>query len=104
MKKTLLAAASLVSLFLAGCGDSVPKVDIHGKIVVTKPAGVSNGFRYPEQRARMIQLPDGKQMPLSEFLLTYCQGKDSNETCARGAKIARLDSVSGPRDQLPAGL
>ncbi|WP_043354147.1 hypothetical protein [Cupriavidus basilensis] len=85
--------------------DDVPKVDIRGVIVVTKPATRAQGFDFSAQRIRMIQLPNGKQrIPLREFMLTYCQGKYSNETCARGSKILSIDSSSGPREQLPADL
>jgi len=47
---------------------------------------------------------DGKQIPLGEFMLTYCEGKNSNEACARGRKILGFDFSSGPKEQLPKGL
>lgn len=81
----------------------VPQADVHGRIEVVKPATVLNGFRMPEQRARLITV-DGKEMPLAEFLRTFCLGKITNETCVRGDKIRRIDNSSGPRDQLPKGL
>lgn len=97
----------ILFLLLNACTDSnnVPKVDIHGTIVVLKPAGYANGFHYPESRVRMIDV-NGKQMPLSEFLRTYCigEGKEKNEICERGQRIEMIDSSSGPRKDLPAGL
>lgn len=104
----LLIALQAVPL-LAGAAETsrdaqgVPQVDVHGRIEVVKPAAVVNGFRMPEQRARLIAL-DGKEMPLAEFLQTFCQGKFTNETCVRGDKIRRIDNSSGPREQLPKGL
>ena len=81
----------------------VPQVNVHGRIEVVKPATMVNGFRIPEQRARLIAV-NGKEMPLAEFLQTFCQGKFTNETCVRGDKIRRIDNSSGPREQLPKGL
>lgn len=104
----LLIALQVVPL-LAGAAETprdaqgVPQVDVHGRIEVVKPAAVVNGFRMPEQRARLIAV-DGKEMPLPEFLQTFCQGKFTNETCVRGGKIRRIDNSSGPREQLPKGL
>lgn len=100
--KGVLPAALLTALALAGChkDDGVPKVDIHGTIVVT---GNANEWTGVIPKVRTIHLPDGKQMPLSEFLLTYCVGKVTNETCLRGEKIQRIDFTKGPGD-LPAGL
>ena len=104
----LLIALQAVPL-LAGAAETlrdaqgVPQVDIHGRIEVVKPATVVNGFRMPEQRARLIAV-DGKEMPLAEFQRTFCQGKFTNETCVRGDKIWRIDNSSGPREQLPKGL
>lgn len=104
----LLIALQAVPL-LAGAAETprdaqgVPQVDIHGRIEVVKPATVVNGFRMPEQRARLIAV-DGKEMPLAEFQRTFCQSKFMNETCVRGDKIWRIDNSSGPREQLPKGL
>jgi hypothetical protein len=83
--------------------DGVPAVDIHGTIVEVSPAKKVNGWSVPAQRQRMIKVGD-KQMPLQEFLLTYCQAKWENETCARGTKIERIDSSRGPVETLPKGL
>ncbi|WP_425952989.1 hypothetical protein [Ralstonia pseudosolanacearum] len=102
--KALILAAPMALLPLVASANDVPKVDIHGTIVVTKPASQRGGFDFPAERTRMIKLPDGKQMPLGQFLETYCQGKYTDETCARGSRIYRIDSSTGPRDQLPAGL
>lgn len=85
--------------------DGVPKVDIHGKIVEIEPAGIKNGFHFPAVRIRMIDV-NGKPMPLSEFLNTYCVGevKEKNSICDRGQRIERVDRSSGPKEKLPAGL
>ena len=83
--------------------DGVPKVDIHGEIVITTPAAIVNGWHVPEQRVRLISVGD-KKIPLSEFLLTYCLGKDKNETCARGERISHVDFARGPTAELPKGL
>ena len=109
MKQHLLAVLLLSSARLAVAADTprdpqgVPKVDVHGNIVVVKPASTSNGFRVPAQRARMISV-DGKDISLQEFLQTFCQGKLANETCVRANKIRGIDSSSGPKEQLPKGL
>lgn len=86
--------------------DGVPIVDIHGTIVIindAKALAFSKEWGMPLPQKRMIDV-NGKQMPLREFLLTYCQGKFQNETCSRGSLISRIDSSSGPREQLPKGL
>jgi hypothetical protein len=106
MKLKMIAAVSVALTLisaLTGCNkdDGVPKVDIHGTIVVT---GKSNGWTSYVPKVRMITLPNGKQMPLGEFLNTYCIGKETNETCLLGVKIQSIDSSNGPRDQLPPGL
>jgi len=104
MKKGL--GLTFVGLTLAACGDGVPKVDIHGKIVTSNdPKAIEFvkqwGGHLPA--TRMIDV-NGKQMPLDEFLRTYCMGKITNETCVRGTKISSIDSLSGPREDLPPGL
>jgi hypothetical protein len=71
--------------------DGVPIVDIHGTIVVTTPATVSNGWHVREKRVRMITV-DKKSIPLSEFMRAYCMGKIANETCSRGNAIEGIDS------------
>lgn len=74
----------------------VPDVDVYGKIVELKPARMeANGFRYPAVRVRMIDV-NGKQMPLSAFLKTYCLG-ESVKTCEKARQIYILDSSSGPK-------
>ncbi|MDD5395555.1 MAG: hypothetical protein PHE17_21235 [Thiothrix sp.] len=86
--------------------DGVPNVDIHGKIIITtneKAIAYSKEWGLPIPRTRMINV-NGKQIPLKEFLLTYCQGKFQNETCARGSKIRGIDFSKGPIEQLPKGL
>ncbi len=109
MNRFCLLIALLVMPLLAGAVETprdaqgVPQVDVHGCIEVAKPATVVNGFRMPEQRVRLIAV-DGKEMPLTEFLRTFCLGKITNETCARGDSIRRIDNSSGPREQLPKGL
>lgn len=109
MNRFCLLIAFLVMPLLAGAAGTprdaqgVPQADVHGRIEVVKPATVVNGFTMPAQRVRLIAV-DGKEMPLAEFLRTYCLGKITNETCVRGDKIRRIDSSSGPRDQLPKGL
>lgn len=83
--------------------DGVPVVDIHGTIVEVRAATVKNGWHLPAERQRRIKVGD-REMRLHEFLLTYCQGKIQNETCARGSAIDRIDSSSGPKATLPKGL
>jgi len=110
--KKFLGVAILSLTLLSGCGDSsvdkdgVPKVDVHGTIVATTDAKAIEsakewGLPIPSKRILSVK---GKEMPIMEFILTYCQGKDSNETCARAKTIARIDSTSGPRAELPKGL
>lgn len=82
--------------------DGVPNVDIHGTVVVVKPATVSGGFRRPEQKVRFIDVGENR-MPIKEFFLTYCMGKKTNETCARAQRIITIDMSSGP-GKLPNGL
>ena len=106
--KSFCILPALLSIVLPACDsshdkDGVPKVDIHGEIVVTTPAAIVNGWHVPEQRVRLISVGD-KKIPLSEFLLTYCLGKDNNETCARGKRIAHVDFPKGPTAELPKGL
>lgn len=83
--------------------DGVPRIDIHGHIIVETPATTVNGFRFPEHRRRMIAFDD-QSVPLIAFLNRFCMGKTENETCARGYKIGAIDGVSGPKDVLPPGL
>ena len=83
--------------------EGVPVVDLHGTIVEVTPAKVKDGWRVPASRERRIKVGD-RQMPLQEFLLTYCQGKYQNATCVRGSKIQSIDNVSGPKAMLPKGL
>jgi hypothetical protein len=89
--------------------DGVPIVNVHGTIVKTTDAKAiaaakQSGFRLPHiPSQRMISVGE-KQMPLDEFLNSYCQGKFQNETCARAISISRIDSISGPRESLPKGL
>lgn len=109
MNHRCLLIAFLVMPLLAGASETprdaqgVPQSDVHGRIEVVKPATVVNGFTMPAQRVRLIAV-DGKEIPLAEFLRTFCLGKITNETCVRGDKIKRIDNSSGPRDQLPKGL
>lgn len=109
MNRFCLLFVFLVMPLLAGAAETprdaqgVPQTDVHGRIEVVKPATVVNGFRMPEQRARLIAV-DGKEMRLAEFLRTFCLGKITNETCVRGDKIQRIDNSSGPRESLPKGL
>lgn len=110
MKSGLALSAVLVAA-LAACTsdtdkDGVPIVDIHGTIVATTDAKViahAKEWGIPIPSKRMIDVK-GKQMTLREFLLTYCQGKYQNDTCARGSKISRIDSGGGPEKVLPKGL
>lgn len=105
-----LAIALFPMIFLSACNDKdnadtkLSKVDIHGTIVVTKPARIDGGFHIPAQRTRMILLEDGSQIPLHEFLQRNCQETVSSDICIRGRKIAGIDRSSGPVDVLPAGL
>lgn len=105
----IAVAASLSSLSNAAPAldnDGVPKVDIHGTIVESsnpKALQFAKEYGMPVPSTRMISV-DGKQLPLQEFMLTYCQTKPANETCSRGHKIRSIDSTSGPRKNLPAGL
>lgn len=105
---------SLLFLFISAAaysrpaldGDGVPKVDLHGTIIETKdPKALkfAKDYGMPIPSTRMIDV-DGKLVSLQQFILAYCQGKISNETCARASKIQRIDNSSGPRKQLPAGL
>ena len=109
MNRFCLLIALLVMPLLAGAAETprdaqgVPQADVHGRIEVVKPATVVNGFTMPAQRVRLIAV-DGKEVPLAEFLRTFCQGKITNETCVRGDKIRRIDNSSGPRELLPKGL
>ena len=57
-------------LALVGCGDDVPKVQDPTQIVIR-----------------------GKLVSQQEFLKTYCQGKDDNDTCLRVSKAMSADSV-----------
>ena len=83
--------------------DGVPKVDVHGKVIIIFPESLKNGFHLPEVRVRIISV-DNKEMPLNEFLLKFCSGKLVNETCNKAGKIQSIDSISGPTEQLPQGL
>jgi hypothetical protein len=109
MKQQLIPVALLSSAFLAIAGkttrdsDNVPTVDLHGKIVVVEPAAVKGGFRLPARRARIIVVDD-KEMPLNEFIMTFCPGKPTNATCDRARRIQSIDSSSGPKETLPKGL
>lgn len=86
--------------------DGVPEVDLHGVIVTsTDPKALKFAKDYGVSvPARRLVTVNGKQMPISEFLQTYCNGKLQNATCIRGSKIVSIDSTSGPRKTLPAGL
>lgn len=83
--------------------DGVPQVNLHGRIVETQPASVVSGMKLDAQRQRRVAV-DGKEMPLLEFIQTYCQGKRSNATCGRALAIRRIDNISGPTEVLPKGL
>lgn len=111
MKKSS-SAAILFLVLLNGCADGsvdkdgVPKVDLRGSIIAStdeKALAFAKEWGLPVPSTRMISV-HGKQMSLQAFLLTYCQGKVGNDTCERGLKIARIDSSSGPRKELPEGL
>jgi hypothetical protein len=82
--------------------DGVPVVDLHGTIVEVM-AAKTKPFHVPAVRKRMVKVGD-QQMPLREFLATYCQGKYQNATCVRGSKINSIDGSSGPQATLPKGL
>lgn len=106
MKVILLIPLVLIPITSYGSErdkDGVPIVDLHGKIVTIKPATVTHGIHFPEHKERFINV-DGKQMSIREFLLTYCMGKDQNETCSRAQMIGSLDGISGPKEDLPKGL
>ena len=109
MKKHILFAILIFSTTIAIASntqrdsDGVPKVDIHGKVVIIFSESLKNGFHLPEVRVRMISV-DNKEMLLNEFLLTFCSGKSVNETCDKAGKIQSIDSISGPTEQLPQGL
>ncbi|MDA3875584.1 MAG: hypothetical protein PF483_00690 [Halothiobacillus sp.] len=110
--KNYSGAAVLILVLLSGCEngsidkDGVPKVDIHGTIVAStdkKALEFSKEWGMPVPSFRMISVK-GKQITLQDFLLTYCQGKVGDDTCERGRKIENIDSIRGPRKDLPKGL
>lgn len=109
MRKYFLFAVLVFSTTIATASntprdsDGVPKVDIHGKLIVVLPESMKNGFHLPEVRVRMISVDD-REMRLNEFSSTFCPGKSSNETCSKAEKIQSIDSISGPTEQLPQGL
>lgn len=81
-------------LMVAGCAESdmdkdgVPKIDLHGRIEVQKVKFLDS---YQDQEYRVVTVR-GKDMNLTEFVNTYCLGKElSNPTCARAAKIKNSD-------------
>ena len=103
----LLAAHATLSMAAPALdSDGVPKVDIRGTIMTTQDAkaiAAAKQWGTALPRKRMIAV-DGQQVPLQQFMSTYCQGKFRNDTCVRGGKILRIDSTSGPVEKLPAGL
>lgn len=110
--KHLLLLAALAAMAVPSLGiaadtprdsDGVPQVNLHGRIVETQPASVVSGIKLEAQRQRLVAV-DGKEMPLLEFIKTYCQGKRSNATCGRALAIRRIDNISGPTEGLPKGL
>lgn len=110
MKKLILAFIAAVSFNSFAAPnldkDGVPVVDVHGTIIKsTDPKAIAFakewGFQVPSKR--MILVGD-KQIPIREFILTYCQGKIINETCVRASKIQAIDNASGPTEKLPKGL
>lgn len=105
MVKTIFKLSTAFLIVACTQKDTVPKVDIRGKIVEIEPASIKNGFHFPAVAKRMIEV-EGKQMPLSEFLKTYCVGetKEKDPTCDRGQRIEAIDMSSGPKKNLPAGL
>lgn len=106
----IVSAIGLLALLVASSAngtdrdkDGVPMIDVHGHIIVVKPATVINGFHFAETRSRMVTV-DNQTVSLLEFLNRFCMGKTENETCARGFKIGHIDGVSGPSERLPPGL
>ena len=117
-----LGALFVAVLMLYGCfesdtdKDGVPKVDLHGHVIVKKEAEVtvkvnaSDPTVYRNQEYRVVTVK-GKDMSLSAFINTYCLGKETtNETCVRAAKINDFDaenrftSLNGKLAPLPSGL
>jgi hypothetical protein len=109
MKSLLSALLFLSFAFDATAGldkDGVPEVDLHGVIVIStdpKALKLEKDYGISVPATRLVTV-NGKQMPISEFLQTYCNGKWQNATCIRGSKIVSIDNGSGPRKTLPAGL
>lgn len=108
LKAALVLSSAVASGLAVGAttprdSDGVPTVDLHGRIVETQPAAVVQGVKLDAQRQRRITVDD-KEMPLLEFITTFCQGKRMNATCTRALTIRRIDNVSGPVEQLPKGL
>jgi hypothetical protein len=83
-----------------------PEVDLHGVIITsTDPKALEFAKDYEVSvPARRLVTVNAIQMPISEFLQTFCNGKWQNATCIAAKKIISIDSTAGPRKTLPDGI
>lgn len=108
--KSVLASLLFISFASDASADldkeGVPAVDLHGIIVTTtdpKALKWAKDFGVSVPANRLLTVGE-KQMPISEFIQTYCNGKVLNLTCIKAKRIVSIDSTSGPRKTLPNDL
>ena len=111
VNRVRVAVLLMLTVLLCACAtgidkDGVPKVDLHGTIVESTDAKELAYFKNygGSKPARRLVTVGTEQMRLIDFVRTYCQGKDTNETCSKAKIIQALDASSGPRKDLPKGL
>ena len=98
-------------LLLAACNQeepkaTVPKVDLHGRLVVDQEMTASRQAQgiQGEYYKRVLSV-NGQDMAFADFVKQYCPDLNTrDETCQKAFRIKRIDDVSGATKFLPNGL
>lgn len=105
-----LLSVLTVSLLLGACSQedaqSVPAVDLHGRLVVDQEMTNSRQAQgiQGEYYKRILSV-NGQDIALSDFVAQYCSDSNSrDETCQKARRIKKIDDVSGATRFLPNGL
>ena len=100
-----------VGVFLAACNQeepkaTVPKVDLHGRLVVDQEMTASRQAQgiQGEYYKRVLSV-NGQDMAFADFVKQYCPDLNTrDETCPKAFRIKKIDDVSGATKFLPNGL
>ena len=98
-------------LLLAACNQeepkaTVPKVDLHGRLVVDQEMTASRQAQgiQGEYYKRVLSV-NGQDMAFADFVKKYCPDLNTrDETCQKAFRIKKIDDVSGATKFLPNGL